>query len=126
MRILDALRDLLLKYDFIEDATFVAELIDLANLDSPDLTSRLQSGRVWGMGLADIAFPGNVKGPDEEELRQDDAQYKALLIRLADEMKAQGISYERSELIADALREGMRMLRARGDWVPSPDADPSP
>ena len=120
--ILDALRSVLLKYDFIEDATFVAELIDLAYLESPDFARRLQGGRIWGKGLADIAFRGNVEGR-QEDLRRNDVRYKQLLIQLADEMKAQGIASDGSEFVADAFRKGMEILRARGDWVPSSDDD---
>jgi hypothetical protein len=123
--VLTELRDLLLKHELIESATFVAELIDLAHLDSEELPSRLQGGRVWGMGLADVSFAGNVDGP-EEELNADDVRFRHLLIQLANEMKAQGINTERSDVIAGALRRGLEMLREQGEWVPSSDEDVTP
>jgi hypothetical protein len=123
--IFNALRDLLLKHQLIESATFVAELTDLAHLEREELPSRLQGGGVWGMGLADVAFAGNVEGA-EEELNADDVRFRHLLIQLANEMKAQGINSERSELIAGALRRGLEMLREQGEWVPSRDEDVTP
>lgn len=122
--ILDALRALLPKYDFIEDATFVAELIDLSHLDSPEFAKRLQSGQVWGNGLGRRGLHGQ-RGRAGGGTPQRRRAIHVPLVRFADEMKAQGISYERSELIADAIREGLKRLRARGECVPPFDEGPT-
>lgn len=93
--ILEELRELLLKYDFVDHATTIAELIDLAHLDSPDFVRELQSGEVWGSAgsIADLVFQGNVEGP-EEQIRADDLHYAKLLLGLAEEMVRRGIGTE--------------------------------
>jgi hypothetical protein len=105
--ILEQLRDLLVKHEFLDQADIVARLIDLAHLESPRFARTLQIGGVWGStgSLADVAYFGDFEGTEEQ--RRDSIEYRRLLIRLADEMKAQGLTDEGSEFIASALRKGM-------------------
>lgn len=106
--ILEELRALLLKYDFLHHATTAAELINLAHLDSPDFVRELRGGEVWGSAgsIADFVLQGNVEG-SEEEIRADDLKYAKLLMRLAEEMTNQGIGTEQTEFEARLLRKGL-------------------
>lgn len=104
--ILERVRGLLLKYKLSKTAAVTAELVELARLGSPDFVKRLQGGEVWGKGLADVAFEGNVEGP-EEQLRRDDEEYMRLLASLAEEMEAQGIASQGSNFVAREFREGL-------------------
>jgi len=107
--ILERLRGLLLKYDFVDQATIAAELIDLAHLRSAAFVERISGGEVWGSAgsMADvIGLRGYVERP-EDEMRRDSREYTRLLIDLADKMKAQGIASERSDFVADAFRRGL-------------------
>ncbi len=93
--ILVALRELLLKYDYFDQADVASELIDLAHLDSPEFPAMMRSGLVWGSAgsIADVAFAYNQSGP-LEQLRRDDTEFMRLLVRLADEMDRQRMSLE--------------------------------
>jgi hypothetical protein len=105
--ILKEMRELILKYEFLEHADHVSRLIDSANLDSPDLVDQLLRGGVWSAAgsLADLQFTGNVQGVPEEQLYRDDMEYQRLLVRLADEMKAQGIRDKSVEDLAEWMRK---------------------
>jgi hypothetical protein len=46
--LLDAIRDILLRHDFIAQATYVADVVDLAHLRSSDFASKLGGGKIWG------------------------------------------------------------------------------
>jgi hypothetical protein len=94
------LRELALKYDFIEHADGFTELIDLAQLESPDFERAILSGDVWGGAgaLWELSFSGNVDG-DPEELLADDLAYERLLLELIQHMKAIGIRNDRVDLL---------------------------
>ena len=116
--VLDAIRDILLRHDFLAQATFVAELIDLAHLQSSDFARQLGYGGMWGsMGsVADVVDLRRSFDPVDAETRQDSIELQRLLIRLADQMKAQRISTKwGSEFVADAFRRGLERQRSRGE-----------
>jgi hypothetical protein len=112
--ILERLRDLLLKHHYFAQADVAAELIDLAHLESPKFVGKLQIGGIWGSSgsVADIIGLGDFVERPQEEVDRDSLECMRLLIRLADEMKAHGISTEGSELEAETLRVGLRRLGA--------------
>jgi hypothetical protein len=106
--VLKEMRELLLKYDDLGHADVVSRLIDLANLGSPEFLDRLLWGGVWGSAgsLADVQFTGNVEGP-ETAVYEDDVEYRRLLVRLADEMRSQGVRDEGVEWYANGLRRAL-------------------
>jgi len=115
--LLDAIRDILLRHDRLTQATFIADLIDLAHLHSSDFSRELGSGRIWGSAgsVADGVDLRPSLDPVDAETRQDSLELQRLLIRLADQMKAQGISSKGSEFVGDGFRRGLERWRSRGD-----------
>ena len=115
--LLDAIRDILLRHDYLAQATLVADLIDLAHLEASDFARKLGYGGIWGSdgSVADVVGLRPSLGPVDAETRQDSLELQHLLIRLADQMKAQGISSKGSEFVADAFRRGLERQRSRGD-----------
>lgn len=105
VQLLNAMRELLLKHDRLGHADVVSHLIDLGNLESSEFVERLLWGGVWGGSgsLMDVQFTGNVEAA-EAELYKDDVEYRRLLVRLADEMRAQGIRDDGIERYANGLR----------------------
>lgn len=115
--LLDAIRDILLRHDFIGQATYVADLIDLAHLRSSDFASKLGGGKIWGSAgsVADGVDLRPSRDPVDAETERDSIELTRLLIQLAEQMKAQGISSERSEFVAHVFGEGLeRRRRERG------------
>jgi hypothetical protein len=115
--LLDAIRDILLRHDYLAQATLVADLIDLAHLQSSDFADKLGYGGIWGSAgsVADVVDLRPSLDPVDAETRQDSLELQHLLIRLADQMKAQGISTKGSEFVADAFCRGLERRRSRGD-----------
>lgn len=117
--LLEAIRDIFLRHDFIGQATCVADLIDLAHLQSSNFASKLGGGEMWGSAgsVADEAGLRHSLGPVEDETVRDSLELTRLLIQLAEQMKAQGISSERSEFVARAFGRGLERRRRRdGDY----------
>jgi hypothetical protein len=54
--LLERIRDILLKHEFLAQATVMAELIDFAHLEADSFADRLGGGKVWGSAgsVADI------------------------------------------------------------------------
>jgi hypothetical protein len=113
--LLDAIREILLRHDFMAQATWVADLIDLAHLRSSNFVKKLGGGAIWGSAgsVADVVDLRPSLDPVDAETRQDSLELQRLLIRLADQMKAQGVSSEGSEFVADAFRRGLERRRRR-------------
>jgi len=115
--LLDAIRDILLRHDFIAQATYVADLIDLAHLQSSDFASKLGGGKIWGSAgsVADGVGLQPSSDPVDAETERDSIELTRLLIQLAEQMKAQGISSEGSEFVAHVFGSGLeRRRRERG------------
>lgn len=83
---LETLRALLVKHGFFEQEQVVSNLMDLANLESPEFQRRLQFGGVWGSAgsIVDVRFSGNVEGR-EDELEADDRKYAEAIVTLESE-----------------------------------------
>ena len=115
--LLATIRDTLLKHDFIAQGTVAAELIDLTHLESPEFVKKLQGGEVWGSAgsIADEAGLRPSFDVVDAETERDSVELRHALIQLADQMREQGISSERSDLVAKAFRRGLEMLESRGD-----------
>jgi hypothetical protein len=113
--ILEAIREIFLKHEYIHHATLVADLIDLAHLDSPDLPRKLGEGGLWGSAgsVADVVGLRPSLDPVDAETERDSVELIRGLIRLADEMRAQGIASEVSEFVANAFRRGLEKRRSR-------------
>jgi hypothetical protein len=113
--LLERIRDILLKHEFIEQATVVADLIDLAHLESPDFARRLGGGHIWGSAgsVADVVGLQRSLEPVDAETERDSVELMRLLVELADQMKAQGISSEGSEFVGNAFRRGLEIMRRR-------------
>jgi len=111
--LLDAIRDILLRHDFIGQAILVAELIDLAHLQSSNFASRLSGGEMWGSAgsVADGVDLRPSMDPVDAHTERDSLELTRLLIQLADQMKAQGISSERSEFVAHVFGRGLERRR---------------
>lgn len=91
--LLERIRDLLLKHDYLAQATVVAELIDLAHLEDPSFADRLGGGELWGSAgsVADVVdFRRSLEPVDPDTERDSDDLIHAL-IRLADDMRARGL-----------------------------------
>jgi hypothetical protein len=112
--LLDAIRDILLRYDYLAQATVMAELIDAAHLDSGNFAGELGGGEVWGSAgsVADVVGLRHSLDPVDAETERDSLELRRVLIRLADQMKAQGISSEGSEFVASAFRRGLEGQRS--------------
>lgn len=67
------MRDILLKREFLAQATVVAELIDLARLEADSFADRLGGGEVWGSAgsVADIVDLRRTLEPVDSDTRQD-------------------------------------------------------
>jgi hypothetical protein len=113
---LDAIRDILLRHDFIAQATYVADLIDLAHLQSSDFASKLGGGKIWGSAgsVADSVGLQPSRAPVDAETERDSIELTRLLIQLAEQMKAQGISSEGSEFVAHVFGRGLERRRREG------------
>jgi hypothetical protein len=115
--LLDAIRDILLRHDRLSQATHMADLIDLAHLHSSDFARKLGGGGIWGSAgsVADGVDLRPSLDPVDAETRQDSLELQRLLIQLADQMKAQGISSRGSEFVGEAFRRGLERRRSRDD-----------
>jgi hypothetical protein len=115
--LLDAIRDILLRHDRLAQATLVADLIDLAHLHSSDFARKLGGGGIWGSAgsVADGVDLRPSLDPVDAETRQDSLELQRLLVRLGDQMKAQGISSRGSEFVGEAFRRGLERRRSRDD-----------
>jgi hypothetical protein len=113
--LLERMRDILLKHDYIDQATLVDNLIDLAHLESSDFPEKLGGGDMWGSSgsVADVVDLQSSFDPVDAE--RDSIELTESLVRLADRMKAQGISSERVEFLADAFRRGLETRHSRSD-----------
>ena len=113
--ILETIRTIFLKHEYIVHATLVAELIDLAHLGSPDLPEKLGGGRLWGSAgaVADVVSLQRTLDPVDVETERDSVALTEALIRLADEMRAQGIASEGSEFIGHGFRRGLELRHLR-------------
>lgn len=113
--LLERIRDILLKHEFLAQATVVADLIDLAHLEADTFAERLGGGAVWGSAgsVADIVGLRRSLEPVDANTERDSIELMHTLIRLADQMRAQGIASEGSEFVGRGFRRGLDMLRAR-------------
>jgi hypothetical protein len=105
-----------LKHHFLAQGPFAADLVDLAHLQSPDFVKRLNEGEVWGSpgSIADVAGLRPFD-PVDAETERDSVELRRSLIELADQMREQGISSERPDVVARAFREGLEMHESGGD-----------
>jgi hypothetical protein len=112
---LERIRDLLLKHNFLEQATVVAEIVDLAHLGDPSFADRLGGGELWGSAgsIADIVDLRRSLEPVDPDTERDSVELIHTLIRLADDMRAQGIASERSEFVGNEFRRGLDVSRRR-------------
>ena len=87
--LLERIRDLLLKHDFLAQATVVAGLIDLAHLEDPSFADRLGGGELWGSAgsVADIVDLRRSLEPVDPETERDSVQLIHELIQLADDSR---------------------------------------
>jgi hypothetical protein len=108
--LLERIRDILLKHDFISQGTHAAELIDLAHLGSEEFVTLLQIGGVWGSAgsIADSVDLRKSFDPVDAETERDSLELTRALIQLADQMREQGIGSEGSEFIAKLFRRGLQ------------------
>lgn len=113
--LLEQIRDLLLKHDYLAQATVVAELIDLAHLEDPSFADRLGGGELWGSAgsVADIVDFRRSLEPVDPDTEQDSLQLTQALIQLADDMRTQGIASDGSEFIGNGYRRGLDVWRRR-------------
>jgi hypothetical protein len=70
---------------------------------------------MWGSAgsVADVVGLRHSLDPVDAETERDSLELRRLLIRLAEEMRAQGISSEGSEFVASAFRCGLEWRRRR-------------
>jgi hypothetical protein len=113
--LLDAIRDILLRHDLLAQATWVANLIDPAHLQSSDFARELGEGAMWGSAgsVADVVGLRHSLDPVDAETERDSVKLRRLAIRLAEQMKVQGIPSEGSEFVANAFRVGLKRRRRR-------------
>lgn len=113
--LLERIRDLLLKHDFVAQATVVAELIDLAHLGEAGFADRLGGGELWGSAgsVADVVDLRRSLEPVDLDAERDSVELINTLIRLADDMRAQGIASEGSEFVGNGFRRGLDVSRRR-------------
>jgi hypothetical protein len=113
--LLDAIRDILLRHDLLAQATWVANLIDPAHLQSSDFARELGEGAMWGSAgsVADVVGLRHSLDPVDAETERDSVTLRRLAIRLAEQMKVQGIPSEGSEFVANAFRVGLKRRRRR-------------
>lgn len=111
--LLDAIRDILIRHDYIGQATLVADLIDLAHLRSSNFAGKLGGGEMWGSAgsVADGVDLRPSMDPVDAETERDSVELTRLLIQLAEQMKAQGISSKRSEFVAHVFGRGLERRR---------------
>jgi hypothetical protein len=87
--LLDVIRDILLKHEFMGQATAVAELIDLARLESSDFATKLGGGGMWGSAGSVADSVGLQHSPQAVDAE------------------------EGSEFVASAFRRGLEGRRSR-------------
>jgi hypothetical protein len=105
--LLEEMRDILLRHDYLAQATVLAELIDLAHLESTRFPERLREGEIWGSAGSVADVVDLQSSTNRLDAGRDSIELTKSLIRLAEEMKAQGISSERVDFLADAYRRGV-------------------
>jgi hypothetical protein len=94
IRVLKELREIDLAQVRFPRARRLHLAAQLALFESPEFVDELCSGNVWGSAgsMFDLLFLGNVEGP-EEELLADEQAYSRVCLQLAEAMEAQGIRY---------------------------------
>lgn len=80
---MDAIRDILLKHEYMALATRVAELIDLAQLQSSNFAEKMGGGEMWGSvgSVADVVGLRDSLDPVDAETERDSLELRRLLIR---------------------------------------------
>ena len=70
---------------------------------------------MWGSAgsVADVVGLRHSLDPVDAETERDSVELRRLLIRLAEQMKVQGIQSEGSEFVANAFRLGLERRRRR-------------
>jgi hypothetical protein len=104
--LLEAIRDILLRHDYFAQGTWVADLIDLAHLQSSNFVGELGGGGSAG-SVADVVDLRHSLDPVDAETERDSLELTRLLIRLGEQMKTKGISSEGSEFVASGFRRGL-------------------
>jgi hypothetical protein len=113
--LLERMRHIFLKHDFIGKATVLADLIDLAHLQASSFAEELGGGMMWGSAgsIADSVDLRRSLEPVDADTQRDSFELMRLLSRLAEQMKAQGVSSEGSEFVGNGFRRALEMLRCR-------------
>jgi metal-responsive CopG/Arc/MetJ family transcriptional regulator len=72
---------------------------------------------MWGSAgsVADVIGLQSSFDPPDADTERDSIELTETLIRLADQMSAQGMSSERIESLANAFRHGLETRRSRGN-----------
>src|SRR5262245_61714041 len=111
--LLETIRTMLIKHEFVDQGTVVAQLIDLAHLGSEQLPEKLRGGDVWGSAgsVADVVGLQRSFEPRDVETERDSIELTESLVLLADKMQAHGMSSERVDFLADAFRRGLEERR---------------
>jgi hypothetical protein len=91
----------------------VAELIDLAHLQSSNFAGVMGGGEMWGSAgsVADVVGLRHSLDPVDAGTERDSLELGRLVIRLAEQMKVQGIS-SASEFVSNAFRRGLERRRS--------------
>jgi hypothetical protein len=105
---LETLRDLFTKYGRTYQSGIVDQLLsDGRTPDREKFVSGLQGGLMWG-GSGSVADAVSlIDPPRTPEAELDSVSCRRALLRIADEMEAQGISSEGSRFIGSALKRGL-------------------
>jgi hypothetical protein len=76
--LLDAIRDILLRHDYLAQATWVADLIDLAHLQSSNFARELGGGEMWGSAgsVADVVGLRHSLDPVDAEAERDSLELR--------------------------------------------------
>jgi hypothetical protein len=85
----DAIREILLKHEYIAQGHMVAEPIDLAHLQSSNFAGVMGGGEMWGSAgsVADVVGLRHSLDPVDAGNERDSLELRRLLIRLAEQMK---------------------------------------
>jgi hypothetical protein len=104
---LETMRLLLRKHSRFAQAEVIDTIMREGGAGSERFVTELQGGLFWG-GSGSVVDALSLEDPPRDwETEQESIEFTRAVVKIAEEMEAQGIACERSRLLGPALQEGL-------------------